>query len=55
MHMCIDTYECILTYIYIYTCAIYKYIHIQVLPGQAGGGSFKLKTLIAFKTEQRLC
>ena len=28
---------------------------IQVVPGQAGGGSFKIETLIAFRAEQRLC
>ena len=28
---------------------------IQVVPGQAGGGSFKFETLIAYRAEQRLC
>ena len=30
-------------------------IIIQVLPGQAEGGSFKFETLIAYRAEQRLC
>ena len=28
---------------------------LQVVPGQAGGGSFKLETLIAYRAEHRLC
>ena len=28
---------------------------VQVVPGQAGGGSFKFETPIAYRTEQRLC
>ena len=27
----------------------------QVVPGQAGGGSFKFETLTAYRAEQRLC
>ena len=30
---------------------IYIYIKIQVVPGQAGGGSFKFETLIAYRAE----
>jgi hypothetical protein len=30
-------------------------IIIQVLPGQAEGGSFKFETIIAYRAEQRLC
>ena len=29
-------------------------IYLQVVPGQAGGGSFKLETPIAYRAEQRL-
>ena len=28
---------------------------IQVVPGQARGGSFKFETIIAYRAEQRLC
>ena len=28
---------------------------LQVVPGQAGGGSFKFETLIAYRAKQRLC
>ena len=28
---------------------------LQVVPRQAGGGSFKFETLIAYRAEQRLC
>ena len=30
-------------------------LKLQVVPGQAGGGSFKIETLIAYRAEQRLC
>ena len=33
----------------------YELCYIQVVPGQAGGGSFKFETLIAYRAEQRLC
>ena len=43
---CVDQWY-VFTYIYIYK--------IQVVPGQAGGGSFKFETLIAYRAEERLC
>ena len=32
-----------------------QYACIQVVPGQAEGGSFKIETLVAYRAEQRLC
>ena len=54
MHTCIHAS--------IHACMTCKYIKIhkntykiiQVVPGQAGGGSFKFETLIAYRAEQRL-
>ena len=34
---------------------IYSDTHIQVVPGQAVGGSFNIETLIAYRAGQRLC
>ena len=32
---------------------IYIYVSIQIVPGQAGGGSFKFEALIAYRAEQK--
>jgi hypothetical protein len=40
----------------LYVCIyVNKHTCVQVVPGQAGSGSFKFEALIAYRAEQRLC
>ena len=59
MYICIYVYMYICIYVYMYIC-IYVYMytwHVQVVPGRAGGGSFRGKNDYKPKTEfaYRMC